>query len=72
MASYAAIVEAIDAAILDWIGEPISIQTGQRQLTFRSLDELTRARRYYAQLAASASAGGRKFRISEIKANGAR
>jgi hypothetical protein len=72
LASYSAIVEAIDAAILAWCGQAVELSVGGRTTRYRSLDELTRARKYYASLAANSAAGGRKFRVSEIKSNGMR
>lgn len=71
MASYSSIIAAIDDAILNWADRPASISINGRQTTYRSLDDLIRARKYYAQLAANSNSG-RKFRITEIKANGAR
>lgn len=71
MASYTSIIAAIDDAIADWAGKPISISTSGRSTTYRSLDELLKARRYYAQLAAN-SAGGKPFRISHLKSGSAR
>ena len=71
MASYLSIVAAIDDAIISWVDKPVNISVSGRSTTYRSLDELIKARKYYAQLAAN-SASGRKFRISEIKANSAR
>jgi len=71
MASYTTIIAAIDNAIETWAGSPLSIQVNNRTTTYRSLEDLLKARRYYAQLQANANAG-RPFRISEIKANGMR
>ena len=71
MADYQAVVDAIDAAILNWVGEPITISQSGRALTYRTIDELTRARKYYARLA-SAAGNPKGFKVSVVKNGGPR
>lgn len=54
---YADIIAAIDAAILNWASQPVEIDVNGRKTIYRSLDELTRARKYYAQLLAQGADG---------------
>jgi len=63
------IIEAIDAAILAWADEPVSISIEGRSKTFRSLDELTRARNYYSSLLRN-TAGSHAFQLHNIKHGG--
>jgi len=71
MADYAAIIEAIDAAITAWAGKPVALAESGRSVTYRSLNEPLDARRYYAKLAITA-ANKKPFKISHFKAGGAR
>ena len=66
MAAYATIITEIDDAILEWIGKPITITVNNRSTTYRSVDELIRARRYYAKLSAAAN-NGKGFKITHLK-----
>lgn len=72
MADYSGIITAIDAAILEWVGEPVTLSEAGRSVTYRSLDSLIEARKYYAGLQAQSSRSGRPFGIIPIKAPGAR
>jgi len=71
MADYAAIITAIDAAILEWAGEPVSMQEGGRSVTYRSLTQLIDARKYYANLQQQVT-NKKPFGIINLKAGGAR
>ncbi len=71
MATNAAIIAAIDDAILAWADQPVSLSISGRTITYRSLAELIDARKYYAQLATTASVG-RGFTIKHFKAGGSR
>jgi len=48
--SYQDIIDALDAAILAGADEPINITIRGRTYTYRTLEELTKARSYYANL----------------------
>ena len=48
--NYQDIIDTIDAAILAWAGEPVTSTVFGRVTTWRSLEELTAARSYYANL----------------------
>ena len=50
-----AIVDAIDAAILAWCDDPVSLTINGRSVTYRSLDELIRARATYTHLVNAAA-----------------
>ena len=67
MADYAAIVDAIDAAITSWADRPVSLSIAGRSITYRSLTELINARNHYARLAV-ANRTGRPFTITNLKA----
>ena len=67
MADYAAIVDAIDAAITSWADKPVSLSIAGRSITYRSLNELINARNHYARLAVAARTG-RPFTITNLKA----
>ena len=72
MTSYRAIIDAIDDAIATWAGTPISLSAADgRSTTYRSLDELIKARKYYAQLAAN-QANSKPFKITHLKTGDAR
>ena len=71
MADCAAIIAAIDEAILSWIGQPVSLSISGRTVTYRSLNELLEARKYYVKQQ-SASSNGRAFTITKLKAGGPR
>ena len=58
MATIAAIIAAIDDAILAWAGKPVRLKGPDgREVEYRSLTELISARNAYAQLQATASNG---------------
>lgn len=71
MADYAAIIEVIDAAILEWVGEPVMLQEAGRSVTYRSLTQLIDARKYYANLQLQVN-NKKPFRITKLKSEGAR
>ena len=71
MADYAAIIDAIDAAILNWVGEPVMLTEAGRSVTYRSLRDLLAARDKYVSLAQAAK-NKRAFTITQLKAPGAR
>lgn len=64
------VIDAIDAAILGWVGEPVSVTFKGRTITYRSLDELLRARTHFSQLLA-ATAHAEPFQLRRVKAGGA-
>ena len=70
-ADYQAMVDAIDTAITNWLGKPVSINVSDFSITYRSLGELIEARRHYAKLAI-AKKTGRGFTITNLKAGDAR
>ena len=56
MADYSTILAAIDEAIKQWAGKPIMITSESgRSVKYRSLKELTDARKNYAILAAQSA-----------------
>ena len=67
MATYAAIITAIDDAIASWAGEPVTHTRDGKSFTYRTLDELINARKYYASLA-NKSRNGRACTIQNLKA----
>jgi hypothetical protein len=72
MADYSAIITAIDAAIEEWVGEPVSLADGHgRQVTYRSLSQLLEARKYYAELQTHIN-NKKPFGVINLKATGAR
>lgn len=71
MADYAAIIAAIDTAIQNWAGKPMTITVEGRTITYRSFQQLIEARKYYAQLAAQGT-GGKGFKITNLKATSAK
>lgn len=71
MADYAAILTAIDDAVLNWVGEPVTLTESGRSVTYRSLDSLLKARSYYAKLLLQ-QRNKKPFRITHIKAGDAR
>ncbi len=65
--SYADIIAAIDAAVLSWAGQPVRVKDEyNREIEYRSLDELMRARAQYVQLQVSSS-GQRGFALQTIQ-----
>jgi len=68
MGQYDLIIAALDTAIENWAGKPVSLSIGGRSITYRALSELIAARRYYAGL----NATGRGFKITNLKAGGPR
>ena len=72
MADYATIISAIDTAIANWVGRPVSITSPVGgTITYRSLKELIEARIYYAKLAAKSN-NKKSFTITHLKSGGAR
>lgn len=71
MADYQTIIDAIDAAILNWVGEPVTVMRNGRTITYRTLDELIRARNLYVRLAAGTT-NNRGVKISYLKNGGPR
>jgi len=71
MADYTAIITAIDVAILSWVGEPVVLTEQGRSVTYRNLNQLLDARRYYAKLQLQIN-NKKPFRITHLKAGGAR
>lgn len=72
MADYTTIIAAIDAAIEEWVGEPVSMADGHgRQVTYRSINQLLDARKYYAALQSNINKG-RPFGIIPLKTSGPR
>lgn len=71
MADYAAIITAIDAAVTEWVGEPVMLSESGRSVTYRSLDSLISARKYYVNLQLQVN-NKKGFRITNLKAGGAR
>lgn len=63
MATYAEIIEKIDDAIFNWIGEPVRLSHDGKSTEYRELSDLIEARKYYARLAAGS---GRRFKISKF------
>jgi len=61
------IIDAIDAAIEAWAGQPISMSINGQVTTYRSLTDLLAARTYYANLLRT-TAGGQAFQLHRIKA----
>ena len=69
--AYSDIVAAIDAAIAAWAGRPVTVSFADgRSNTYRSLDELVRARDYYCKLA-YAGRGARAVGLVKIRKGGA-
>jgi len=71
MADYTTIIAAIDTAIENWAGTPMTLAESGRSVTYRSLRELLDARRYYASLSVS-DRNSKGFTIHHLKAGGAR
>lgn len=71
MSDYTAIIDAIDEAILSWVGEPVQLQEQGKMVTYRSLTQLLDARRYYAKLQLQIN-NKKPFRITHLKAPGIR
>ena len=65
--TYQTIIDAIDAAITAWVGDPVSMTFAGGTVTYRSLTELIEARRHYASLLRT-SGGGVAFQLHRIKA----
>lgn len=72
---YSATIAAIDAAILAWSGKPVKLTEGGaagRAVEYRSLDDLLKARKYYASLQAQSTAPSRGFKIGQFTAGDAK
>ncbi len=70
-ADYTVIIDAIDEAILNWVGEPIQLQEQGKMVTYRSLKELRETRKYYAALQLQIN-NKVPFRITRLKSPGIR
>ena len=69
---YQDIIDAIDAAILVWAGQPVEIDNNCKKTVYRTLNDLIRARQYYVQLQASAALGGNSMQFAQIEKGGPR
>lgn len=68
--SYQTIIDAIDVAIEGWVGKAVMVASPNGgSITYRSLDELIRARKYYERLVGRTSAAGRP-RLGNVTAGG--
>jgi len=65
------IIAAIDAAILKWADEPLTIAVAGRNIQYRTLQQLRDARDYYAKLQ-KATSTTRPFFFQKLKAGGPR
>ena len=63
------ILTALDAAILAQVDEPLSLTHNGRSITYRSLDELVKARAEFAQAVAT-TAGACPLQFHHFKAGG--
>lgn len=63
---YQAMIDAIDAAILDGASKPLTLTIRGRSVTYRTLDELIRARQVFITLLRSA-AGGAAYQMQLIE-----
>lgn len=70
VATYTAIIAAIDTAIANWVGEPVVIEQGGKRLEARSLKELIDTRREYARLLATARSG-KPWAMTRLRNGGA-
>lgn len=67
MINYKDIVAAIDEAVLNWAGRPITLRFADgRTNTYRTLDELVAARKYYAQLIAGSKPIRQSIRLARL------
>ncbi|MDD5327427.1 MAG: hypothetical protein PHY02_06385 [Phycisphaerae bacterium] len=71
MADYTAIINKIDEAIENWVGEPVMLSEQGSSVTYRSLTQLIETRKYYATLQLQIN-NKKPFRITHLKAGGAR
>lgn len=69
--SYTTIIAAIDTAIEAWVGEPVSISSGSRSYTYRSLADLIAARKHYAALLNGSGETRSTFKVAHFKPGGA-
>lgn len=70
--SYQDIIDAIDAAVLAWVGEPVKLSFGDEGMVeYRSLDQLNRTRDKYVGLLRG-SQSKRPFRLLPIRPGGSR
>jgi hypothetical protein len=67
MSSYTTIIAAIDDAIANWVGKPLTLSVSGRSVTYRTLESLITARKYYAALASPSGI----VKVSRIRAGGA-
>lgn len=69
---YQTIIDAIDTAILNWADKPVRVSDSHgHDVTYRSLDELIRAREKYVALEIQQN-NKRPFSIKKLKAGGIR
>jgi hypothetical protein len=69
--SYAAIISAIDAAILAWADKPVTLTNNGRTTTYRTMDELLKARDYYTRAGVSSSADpASRLRVARFRSGG--
>lgn len=67
---YAIIISTLDAAIAAGAASPLTIAVNNRQYTYRGLDQLVEARKYYVALAAATARDGRPIGIAHLKCGG--
>ncbi len=70
---YQSIIDAIDAAVLSWVGEPVKLSFGHGEgdVEYRSMKDLREAREYYSNLL-KGSQTKRPFRLLPIRPGGSR
>jgi len=66
------IIDALDAAILDWADKPVTLNATGKSVTYRTLAELVKARQYYAQLVAGSDSTKHGPRLTRIVPGGHR
>lgn len=68
--SAATIIAAIDTAIENWAGKPISLSVNGRAVTYRSLAELIEARKYYGTVDSATGDIRDGFKIANFRPGG--
>jgi len=68
--SYQEIIDAIDEAILAWAGKPLTLMQGGHSVTYRSLDDLLKARAVYTKLLNAPTSSSPGYLLRRIKAGG--
>ena len=71
MADYSEIIAAIDAAVLAKAAFPITLSSGGKATTYRSLMELIEARKFYMELQSASGDIRDAIKISHFKPGGA-